>query len=176
MDPLTIQVLLPYIARLATFFVAIISIAAGVRSISKPIDFATSFGFPPPQLSWRQMSQDTKTPISNEKSTVGDRFKSLRSESESEPSPSTTSTKPSTDSTNPFVPVVGVRNIALGLSILAFTVLDEVHATGVLLLCNLVSMAGDTVLCHRRGTQGSESSHLVATLLFAGLGSYNVLQ
>lgn len=167
MNPLTV---LPYIARLATFLVALISIAAGVRSIVKPVDFATSFGFPPshPRF-WRRTSLENQT-------FVGEKPNPEEEQAEPEQPSATLLAAPLLDETNPFIPVVGVRNIALGLSILVFALLDEAHATGILLLCNLVSMAGDTVLCRRQGTRGSESSHLVATLLFAGLGGYNVLQ
>ncbi|KIW13583.1 hypothetical protein PV08_08772 [Exophiala spinifera] len=168
MNPL---IALRHITRLATFLVALVSIAAGVRSILKPVDFATSFGFPPSRSSgWSHTSIETLEP-SEEKGNVY-----LDQQPSHEPAYCETTTTATSHDTDPFIPVVGVRNIALGLSILVFAGLNEAHATGILLLCNLVSMAGDTILCRRKGKRGSEMSHLVATLLFAWLGGYNILQ
>ena len=77
---------------------------------------------------------------------------------------------------NAFIPVVGVRNIATGLSILTFSLQNETRTTGIILLCNLAAMIGDTVICYRSGTMGSERSHLVASLIFALLGGWMALQ
>ncbi|KAK7902357.1 hypothetical protein LTR67_002002 [Exophiala xenobiotica] len=175
MNPLTV---LSYIAHLATLSVGLISIAAGLRSLLKPADFATSFGLPPsPSRSpaWLPVSHQHDRKPSLEKQT--------QTQSESKhvvpDSPSSSEPhhyRPETEIDNPFIPVVGVRNIALGLSILAFNLLNDTRTTGVLLLCNLVSMAGDTVICHRQGSKGSAVSHLVASLVFAGLGGYMVLR
>ncbi len=160
MNPLTV---LPYIAHLATVFVGLISTAASVRSLLKPADFATSFGLPSSPLqspAWQSHQNDRKPSLE----------KQTRSESKHVPdplSPSESHHYRLETEVNPFVAFVGVRNIALGLSILACDLLNDTRTTGVLLLCNLVSMAGDTVICHRQGSKGQPC--LILSLVWCSL-------
>ncbi|KAK4942658.1 hypothetical protein LTR10_017606 [Elasticomyces elasticus] len=152
-----VQYILSTIAQVAAFLIGLMAVAAGARGILKPNDFAASFGLPSTKSpAW--MNQNGSESMS-EKDTERPATPASTSESQSE---------------NPFIAVVGVRNIALGLSLLVFTLMRNTHATGVLLLCNQVSMIGDTITCQRKGTPGSSTHHIVAGVVFALLGGYMV--
>ena len=140
--------ILPPLAQTTATLVGLAATAAGFRSILNPRSFAQSFGLPQPDPQPRPQGQDQEA-NPHLKSATG---------------------------SNPFIPVVGVRNIATGLSILAFSLQNKARTTGMVLLCNLAAMVGDTVICYRLGTRGSETSHLVASMVFALLGGYMALQ
>ena len=140
--------ILPPLAQTTATLVGIAATLAGFRSILSPKSFAQSFGLPQSDPQPRLQGQDQE----------------VRSQSKS------------LDSSNPFIPVVGVRNIATGLSILTFSLQNKSQTTGTVLLCNLAAMVGDTVICYRLGARGSETSHLVASMVFALLGGYMALQ
>ncbi|KAI1615360.1 hypothetical protein EDD36DRAFT_462876 [Exophiala viscosa] len=150
-----VQYLLSTIAQVAALLVGLMATAAGVRGILKPNDFATSFGLP-----------STRSPA-----WLSQHGSDSTSEKDTE-RPATPTSTSETQSENPFIAVVGVRNIALGLSLLVFTLLRNKQTTGILLLCNQVSMIGDTIITQRKGTPGSSTHHIVAGVVFALLGGY----
>lgn len=185
---------LPPLTRVATALLGLACTAAGVRSIVHPGAFAESFG-----LSLRPLllssSLDPRLPDldtitrSLEHQPSPDTKSILNSESQveniAEPS-SQVHPQPQAQVTtlNPFIPVVGVRNIATGLSLLAFSLTNDPSTIGILLLCNLVSMLGDTLICYRYrawdadATKGPDGvkAHLITSLVVGFLGSYMALQ
>lgn len=147
--------ILSSIAQVTALLVGLAATAAGVRGILKPDDFATSFGLPSTKSSaWMtQHGAESKFAAATDSAISA----------------------PETDAdSNAFIPVVGVRNIALGLSLLVFTIMRDPRTTGILLLCNQVTMVGDTIICRRKGAPGSATPHLVAGVVFALLGGYMV--
>jgi len=141
-------------AQAAAALVGLAATAAGARAILQPDRFAQSFGLPD--------GGPTTSPDEN----PTDLVKSPTAATDASPC----------GSADPWIPAVGVRNVALGVSLVAFSLLASARTTGLLLLCNLVSMLGDTLVVYRfRQTPASPvTSHLVASFVFAMLGGYMV--
>jgi hypothetical protein len=142
-------------AQAAAALVGLAATAAGARAILQPDRFAQSFGLPD--------GGPTTSPDEN----PTDLVKSPTAATDASHGGSTA---------DPWIPAVGVRNVALGVSLVAFSLLASARTTGLLLLCNLVSMLGDTLVVYRfRQTPPSPvTSHLVASFVFAMLGGYMV--
>lgn len=151
--------------RTASFLLGLACTGAGIRGILAPRSFAEGFGLPQPH-------SQSRLSILNQKQPAAQPQRKLSSSSE----PDVNLDFSSTSNGNPFIPLVGVRNVSAGLSLLLFSLHQNRRFAGVLLLCNLVSMAGDTIICHSTGTSKSVNVHLLASLVAGALGGYMVLR
>src|SRR5271156_6254269 len=68
-----------------------------------------------------------------------------------------------------FIPVVGARNIAIGLSLLSFSFQGNPQAMGTVLLCGLASCIGDIVVVRLKGDKNAASHHFIVGVVFGGL-------
>ncbi|KAB8346069.1 hypothetical protein FH972_023121 [Carpinus fangiana] len=73
---------------------------------------------------------------------------------------------------NPFITVVGARNIAGGLALFTFCYLDNKRAIGIQMICGLVTGVTDAVTCYQYGSRDAATGHAVMSILFGALGGY----
>ncbi|KAG9773956.1 hypothetical protein KCU88_g5630, partial [Aureobasidium melanogenum] len=173
--------------------------AAGLRAVLRPKEFAASFGLPvdvgvndigngqqhrgscsrsyfPAHVDHQHAITVTWT---GEKEDLNDATNGHRLALPSAPvqgSLPPQETEKDGNNNNPFIPLVGVRTLAVAFCLFVFSTQQNLHAAGVVLLCNMVSMLGDVLICYRQGTAGSTRSHVVAALVFGGLGGFMALQ
>lgn len=75
-------------------------------------------------------------------------------------------------SLNPYVSVMAGRNLAGGLTLLAFSYYNDRRAMGSFMVAGLATGLTDAVICYNHGTQDAAYGHAIMSVLFGSLGSY----
>jgi hypothetical protein len=145
-----------------TTLISVATILAGTRAILIPNTFAECFGLPQTQSQQHICTNITADVFQDEDIKNTGTFE----EQYHEP------IIPGNTSTNAFIPLVGVRNITVGLTLLVFTIRGDNTDIGIVLLCSLVAMLGDSWVCFRQGERGAVRSHVISAVGFAGMGAY----
>ena len=71
---------------------------------------------------------------------------------------------------NAFIPVCGGRNLASGVTMLAFAYQQNWRAVGTLMCCGVITAVTDATVCFRYGDRDAAVGHGVASVLSLGLG------